>query len=843
MMIIKQVVNFYKPDKKKIKGNKLIPYQALTDNEFEFLLEVADLDEKSFPDSIKNIILLGLYYKIYKHVTKSDKTSIFSYATIIEKNILKLSATHDKNDILNEICNILLFHFTTSSDNSHKRIMTGKSQQYFLNAIRSDAPIMFKSKWAQELREEALTVYAIGCHIIPKLHFYTTSIDEMLQHIASIAKLSSRNQTKVQYIHEAKTILKWAQAVALIPTLPTLSDSKTLQESAISEVAIKTKKGKKSKDKNPNTESEKIPTEAPQQSNLQEEEEKKKQAEALEAQNFLEKQKKAEARRLKEEAFKKELQTKEAAEKLEREKEKIIRKETRKQLELKATEEAAKKKAEQEERTQRQAEKRAAKQAEEARVKAEKLKLIAQEQAEKEAIKAEALRQLQLQEIQIQAEKERELAQLALEAQEKQVALIKKNNAALEISVIKPLREHHYQRAEERKQIIEHRPFSFLKYLKDFSLDNFSALEISRDNLQTLKSMSTPPEDASTLELFGSYVVFIASLRLGFPIDKIRSPSDIDIRIKLKENSLTNYTTLVKYLLSLGFKLKFPLNPDQFLERYIQKRTKNGGFMSLSKPPLAGDPQSKEMELSIIFSDVYVANTNPFSLLKHTLLIKNNQASFNGDNIQLNLELGNDIIENNFQCNMLEPLDLNFKVHNFFPRAIKNIECWNTFFNMNTGSMHEIINRLSFITDYFIIRFHSQKHIKDCYLEIAGLIHQGYFLKPASTLIIEGFLQAFFKVLNLESKLADKKEILDPKEITAATQKIKLALEKHVAQDPKSYTELKEKSEVCEIFYKKVIQLLGTLEISQPKKLFLLNCQKERNSILSGIPAIDLTQV
>lgn len=817
---------------KKLKKGKRSPYQALKEEEFDFLIEVSNLDGHHFTPPLENIILLDLYYKIYKHVTKSDKISIFSYATAIEKNILKLSATHDKNDILNEICNILLFHFTTSSDNSRKRIMTGKSQQYFLNAIRSTAPLMFKSKWAQELREEALTVYAIGCHIIPKLHLYADSIEKMLKHIALIAKLSPKNQTEVQYIHEAKTILKWAQTVALMPTLPTLSDSKTLQESAISEAPMKTKKDKKSKDKSPNTESEEIPTEAPQQSNLQEAEEKKKQAEALEAQNLLEKQKRAETRRLKEEALKKELEAKEAAEQLEREKEKKTREEARKQRELQEAEEAAKKKAEQEERTLRQAEKRAAKQAEEARIKAEKLKLIAQEQAEKEAIEAEALRQLQLQEIQIQAQKERELAQLALEAQEKQIALITEKNAALEITLINPLREHHNQRAEERKQIIEDRPFSFLKYLENFSLDNFSGIEMSRDNLKTLKSMDALLEDAGTLELFGSYVVFIASLRLGFPIDKIRSPSDIDMRIKLKGNSLSNYTTLVNYLLSLGFELKFPLKPGQSLEKYIQKRIQNGGFMSLSKSPLAKDPQSKEMELSIIFPAVYIANTNPFSLLKHTLLIKNNQASFNGDNIKLNQQLGNDIIENNFQCNMLEPLDLDFKVHNFFPRAMKNIECWNTFFNMDRGSMHEIINNLSFITDYFSIRFYSQKHIKDCYLEIAGLIHQGYFLKAASNLITEGFLQAFFKVLNVESMHAYKEELVDPKEITAVTQQIKLGLEKHVAQDPKSYTELKEKSEVCEMLYKKVIQLLGTLEISQHKKLFLLNCQKEPRSIL-----------
>jgi len=779
-------------------------YTLLTENEFNFLLETCQKEAKSVPEEIRGIILLDLYYQLYIHIKSSteniDKLTLIA---ITEQKILALKDCQEPTSLLYETSHILLFHLSLLA----KKIMptyTGNTQLYFSNAIQACRinTITFKSEWVQQLRKEALIQFAqsLSFFMISDLNEPFKKISKIVHHLQFMTTMSYHTRIGIEYIKQAQDMLHWVKCMQLIEPAITLSASKPHITKTTELLKEKGGKSKKSKIKNTKKDRSQIEENKEVKEILEkdhplkkiEEDAKQKQKEELEAKRKLEKQKKSEERKQKIEEQRKEIEAKEALDKIEKEKENQLKQEAREQRALQQAQEEARKKQEQEQRTQLQAAKRAAKQAEKALKDAEKLEVLAQ--------------------LEIKTQKEAEEKRLA------KMEILKTENLHL---------------AQEREFAIVERPLQFLRFLRNFRLGELSPSEISIDNLQTLQNIDSILGNEDILELFGSYTVFLASLRLGIPIEQIRTPGDIDLRIKLKADNLLQYEQCIKQLLSkqIGFTLNDLLTTES-LQAFIQMRIQNGGFISLSKPPLKACIGSKEIELSIILP-TYRINTNPFRLLKHHISIKNNTVSFNSGDLFLTRQLGEDILENVFACNIHETNNLHYNVFNFFPRAIKN-KCWGSYFNIkhkhkenHLKSLHYALNTLPFIIDFFKIRFLAHK-IKDCYLEMVGLITQDYFSLPESKLITKGFLHAFFEILNIESSTVIGEDVIDPKIIRFFAK----MLQTSITQNQASLGETKVKKEVSQFFYIQFIQLLSMLNIEPCKKSFLCASLQKPTSIL-----------
>jgi hypothetical protein len=785
--LAKQQANVFLLQKKCTKST-----DTLTKSEFYFLIDVCNQDAKAYPKEVRSIILLDLYCQIYKYLKSSLTLDMDeqTFITITQKKILNLKESQDQTSLLYEISNILLFHFKILEQNN---TLTEHAKLFFLNTVQACSLAQvstFKSVWAHELRKEALIMYfSLDPHTDLRIFTGKNPINSLLTYLQLLATHTHENKNAIAFITVVNDILKWEKCVSLTESFVDLSESKNPITQKIAELEIKQKKTKDTPKKTKPINAKKVTL--PNTRKLEENKNIPMREVELEAERKI-KQQKIEARRIKAEEQRAALEAREALEKAAREKEQKTREETRIQRAKETEKEERRRKEALEQRMRLQAEKRAAKKATKELEDAAKLKALIQAQAEAEALKARQL----------------------------QEALIKKESDDKQMALISTLREANNQIAEERKQVIDDRPLSFLKYLGNFSLNTMTPIEISQDNLQTLKTMDSLLGESGDLELFGSYTVFLASLRLGMPLEKTRSPSDIDLRIKLKGNDLLNYAIFIKQLASLNFTIK-NYNQSYTIEKLkayiVQKISK--GFLNLSKPCLETDPQSKEMDLTIIFPTSYIANTNPFTLLRHFITLKDNEASFNAGNTSLTTQLGYDIIENSFQCNILEIMDLQYNVFNFFPRAIKNLRAWEKYFHTATKSMHDILNDLELITDFFSIRFNAKKH-NDCYMEIAGLIAQNYFLYPESTLILEGFLNAFLKAMNVESNTAIHEDIIAPDKIASLSKQAALDLQTHVLRNSSFYN-TKEKYDVCAIFYKDIIEYLYNLNIAPSKKIFL----------------------
>jgi hypothetical protein len=384
---------------------------------------------------------------------------------------------------------------------------------------------------------------------------------------------------------------------------------------------------------------------------------------------------------------------------------------------------------------------------------------------------------------------------------------------------------------QARKISILERP---LRSLRNFSLDEFSPTELSLDNQQSLNDLVTTLGNFGTLEIYGSYVVFLASLRLDIPSEKIRNPGDIDMRIKLNYSSFEDYTRFIQTVFTLGFSCQeFNINANtEELQKYIKTKQQKGGHLNVTKAPMSNVQGSYEIELAILFPN-YRPNTNPFSLLKHYISIYGNTASFNNGHKESTKQLATHVLKSNFDCNLHEVMTLEYNVFNFFPRAIKNKLAWSLYFNMQKGNMAQIFSNPKLVQDFFSIRFYAHRY-KDCYLEIAGLITQQYFLTAEATFILQGFLNSFLSMINVESNDRLKQNFIHPKWICHYAKKITKELQLQFARDPMLFGESKEKNEICQAFYKQFVHCLDKFCINADKNIasFLENSRVIPTSIL-----------
>lgn len=748
------------------------PEQKLSLEQFRFLLEICNEKTLTYSSGVNEIIWLTLYHQIYRFV-KSNKTILnkTELTVNLENNILLLQQKTDENSILIEAYFILLFQVRHLFNKTTRELseVKEKTESYFVKAIQFPTTQFLKAPWLNTLRKKALLRYTKHFCTIPKVQPYT-SLEKLFEYLKVISQTPPKNKNEKRYILEANHILSWARGVELL------------------------------KEPMPEVLTEIIPE------NIQ--------TVKLDLEPNLEKQRKAEARRIKAEDQKKELEAKEELERIKRAQEQKIKEEARKQLALEKAQEDARKQQEKEKYTQAKLAKRIAKQAEKERLNAEKIKNLEQEIAQKE----------------LKRKQEQEAIELKKRvAQQEQIALATK---AYETQ-IQALKDQNFILKQERKAYILERP---LRSLRNFSMDEFSRTELSPDNLQSLNSLVNAVANFGILEIYGSYVVFLASLRLGIPLEKIKTPGDIDIRIKLGNSALPDYTQFIQKLSYLGFECQefdIKSSTEETLQHYIQMKKQKGGHLNLFKAPTPNTKESYEIELAILFPN-YRPNTYPFPLLRHYISIQGNTASFNNANLKATKQLANSILKRNFDCNLHEVMTLGYNVFNFFPRAIKNLLAWGPFFNaMKKGNLSQILNNPKLIQDFFKIRFYARKH-KDCYLEIAGLITQQYFLRHEANLILQGFLNAFFHTLNIESNDKIKQNLIDPKRIPSCAKKITKQLRLQFKENSILFGETKEKNETCQAFYRQLIYGLDRIFINadQTLKSFLENSRRIPTSIL-----------
>jgi len=289
-------------------------------------------------------------------------------------------------------------------------------------------------------------------------------------------------------------------------------------------------------------------------------------------------------------------------------------------------------------------------------------------------------------------------------------------------------------------------------YIRDLSF-----VELSKENQDVLKFLIAilHEHNIREIQLYGSYVIFLASLRLEIPKEQIRPPSDLDLRVEIDLHHFSEHIILFQALYKIGFVLKgfeSAMIDKDALQKFINEKIIMGGYLNLSRLPSSKDKKIYEMEVTITFKDHYRANYNPFTLLRHYVKIKNNEGSFDGEDIGFRTQLAHDIIEKMFAVDVYEIMNpKQYNVFNFFPRLLKNKKSWESYCNMASGNMNTILHSLPLIQEFFNIRFTLHKQ-KECYLELVGIITQNQFSLPETELIIKGFLFALFKVINLESK-------------------------------------------------------------------------------------------
>lgn len=397
------------------------------------------------------------------------------------------------------------------------------------------------------------------------------------------------------------------------------------------------------------------------------------------------------------------------------------------------------------------------------------------------------------------------------------------------------LKTYHLFALQEQAISIANRP---LRALCDFGLDEFTDDELSHYNqtqLKTLSEMLKNRFNILEIELYGSYPVYLASLRLGMDIENVRRPGDLDLRFEVETEDLDQVMILIQDLFLIGFILKnyiFSLNNKVKLRNYIIQKKMTGGYLNLSCLP-SEQNNDYEMELTVIFKNHYRVNYNPFNLLNHRVKIQNNRVSFDGDNLKLRKQLARDILNARFNIDVdaiVKPEVYN--VFNFFSRLLRNRQVWGPFYNMYLGNVNVTLINLPVMIDFFKLRFalHQQK---ECFLELVSIIIQNNFFLPETKLIINGFLFALLQAINLESDAHIAQEIFNPdkmeQDVHEITQKLQHTFSTVIAvlQGDPEYNK--------KVFKKFYISLMEILIYHKPDcdaQVFFCNARQTRASIL-----------
>lgn len=377
----------------------------------------------------------------------------------------------------------------------------------------------------------------------------------------------------------------------------------------------------------------------------------------------------------------------------------------------------------------------------------------------------------------------------------------------------------------------DHEPESL--ELHDFQLDDerFTQL-LSADNRAVLQvinnsliSKMSDNLNAFTLEIFGSFVLFLASHFLSISQEHIPTPTDLDLRIIIRKD-FKACLQLVQVLLKHNFKLLHN-HGNETLDTFILHHINKTGCLNLSRSPLLlqETPNSYTIELAIIFQPRYIANANPFVLLNHYVRIQGNYASFDAENETLKQNLIHNIVENVFPINSEMALDKAniYNVFDFFPRAWKNLKALKMHFN--TFQLTQLLSDIEFARSFFNNRFSLgiANTNKNCFSEMAGLIQKGYFFHSESDIIIKGFLIALLENINIEASNAGLKSIFNPEEMEQNTQHTMKMLREHF----QSSLPPKEKNAIRKQFYE---CLCSILTVNQ--NVFLANCTKRQGSVL-----------
>lgn len=398
---------------------------------------------------------------------------------------------------------------------------------------------------------------------------------------------------------------------------------------------------------------------------------------------------------------------------------------------------------------------------------------------------------------------------------------------------LKPKQELENAMLSERENKIK----KAMKVLQPFSLTEFTANELPANNRTTLALLTDKLPFNAVLEIYGSYVAFLACLRLGISEEEIPRPKDIDLRIRIspKNADCATVTPYIEALIAWKFKLQGyqSLNSDtSVLTTHIYKHAQRKGFLNFTLA--AKEATDYPIELAVYIDGYsYRHNTNPFNLLNHTINLMEDNASFDPKNLTLKRQLVEDIVDK--RCRM-HPYFANIahNVFNLFTRAFKNKTNWEKCFN--TDDINIVFNNIKLIKKYFSIRFESQAASmrKSPYLEFASMIQQGYFFLSEAQNVIKGFIMSIFECVNQESRNCIADNIFPVQCLTSKQDKIAETEAETVVQKLRTritHPHDKTTVQIAAEFYAHLIAILKE-HTPELRRSFLDDCTRNKNSIL-----------
>lgn len=381
-------------------------------------------------------------------------------------------------------------------------------------------------------------------------------------------------------------------------------------------------------------------------------------------------------------------------------------------------------------------------------------------------------------------------------------------------------------------------PIVPLNPLQDFSLDEFEAEELSIDNITILKRLDRMMGSYSgCLEIYGSYVVYLAMCRLKET--KKRCPNDLDVRIEIPVPSDTALKILIEQLQNLNFNFKHELRKGMLFTDYINSQI-DKGYLNFCRMPGDNNAHSYMIELTMIFPR-YQKNKNPFPLTNHSIKILCNQASFDGGDVILRKQLTLQIKQKIFTVDAISLMDLSANVFGFFPRMFRNKKTWGEHFKMDPESTCRILSEMGLIVNFFRTRFTYLACHKACFLEFVGLIKQNDFILEEAKPIINGFLIAILERINIESfHLRSRQEVFNPYNFATIANNMTLHLQQYFKTYAVFFQNNKNENEILTKFYQTLTTtLLKQTTISEDIR-FMKAQMSVQNSILfpKGIPMV-----
>ncbi len=735
---------------------------SLTDVEIRFLVEMyQEIKDKPYEPLFKSIFQLDVLWQVYNWFSKAkapiliNQNRIFDLSMEVESFIAQQEKT-----IFYEIANILLFNIRRYAvKHNFLTIYTPQSTGFcFTTAISSLTTVFFKSSWANTLRKESLLVYMSEfsnfsvpktCNTLKKIVGYLTATEVVQEHKDILQWMLKTNMVTEKQIEENRQKPKSREVHCIEEAVLSLNDIvKDVKHSPLKAMAQEMQKvillAPKNKTKtNIKKQNEKIkkPPQAITMSETSLEERAK--LHEQERKNKIEEEQEMAARR-----------------------QAIVLQNERNRIEQEALD------------RQKESEAWRVKREEQARLRAEKESLASSKSTQNTKIIRDKLR---LKSEKKEEENNRLAAEKEAELKAKHERKLEEQKIEREKESLRTLQQYNLMMQQAKESSIAERS---LRALRNFEIEEFTAQELPTKNKKLLTDLIkvANAHHIPEIQIYGSYTVFLASLRLNFPIKDIRRPGDLDLRIVIDTQDFKESLSFISDLQNAGYILKgYNESADltKGLADYVLEK-KTSGFLNLSLAADKEDAETYEIELAILFKDHYIPNHNPFYLLSHYIKISNNECAFDGSDLKARAELAQDVMNKNFRIIPAELFNPHqYNVFNFFPRLFRNIKTCKGY-KIKTKVIQGLFTNLETIYRFFSIRF-SLKKYRECYLELVGLINQNQFKLALSAPIIKGFLMALLEVINTEALVNLNRKDFFSKDIDFDSNKITQKLQEKFA--------------------------------------------------------------